>query len=147
MVTSATLANPVHIVTGMKRSPYVPIPATEPVPVWVYVTRTNMALAEECEKTGVTAPSLLLTAATRDPWTFVAALQDWGIDTGKPEPGCLPDGIIEAKARYLVDEVRRHGSVLLARPSHGTPWSEADTAGRRVVIWVRLGEITGRAVA
>lgn len=131
----------------MKQAPYVPVPATEPVPVWVFVTRTNAVLAEECEKAGVVAPSLLMAAATRDPWSFVAALQEWGVDVPKPASGCLPVGVVEAKAKYLVDEVRRHGSMLLARPSHGTSWLSVDAAGQPVVVWARLGNIAGRAAA
>lgn len=131
----------------MKSAPYVPVPATEPVPVWVFVTRTNTGLADECEKAGVTAPSLLLAAATHDPWEFVDAVRGWGVDVPTPKPGVLPAGIIEAKAQYLVDEVRRHGAVLLARPSHGTPWTADDSTGRREVIWAHLGDITGRVVA
>ncbi|HEY5857766.1 MAG TPA: hypothetical protein VIW24_27950 [Aldersonia sp.] len=121
-------------------------PPTEPTPVWVYIARTNARIAEECERAGITAPSLMLTAATRSPWQFVDALREWGIQVPTAKPGYLPVGVIEAKAPYLVDEVRRHG-VLLARPSHGTPWAEIDTAGNRVVAWASLGGRARQAAA
>jgi len=115
--------------------------------VWVYIARTNARVAGECEKAGITATSLMLTAATRDPWQFITALREWGIDVPKPKPGQLPLGVIEAKALYLVDEVRRRHGVLLVRPSHGTPWSEVDSVGDRVVAWASLGPLRRTAAA
>lgn len=126
---------------------FTPPPPVEPTPVWVYIARTNRRIADECEKAGITATSLLLTAATHSPWPFVDALREWGIHVPNAKPGHLPAGIIEAKAPYLVDEVRRHGEVLLARPSHGTPWAKIDAAGNHVVVWASLGDLARRAGA
>lgn len=126
----------------MSGLPFTPPPLIEPTPVWVYIARSNRRIADECEKAGITAISLLLTAATRNPSQFVDALREWGIHVPNAKPGHLPVGVIEAKAPYLVDEVRRHSGVLLARPSHGMPWAKIDAAGNRGVVWALLGDLT-----